>query len=78
MNASELRAIRYELRLTQAQLAVALDVSRDLVSMMELGKHPIRRVTEFAVLYLRDQPALRRLAAQPLRLGSKTAMVQVV
>ena len=46
MTASELRAIRRALRLTQEQFAERLGRSTDSVKSMELGRRPITASTE--------------------------------
>jgi DNA-binding XRE family transcriptional regulator len=52
MKGKELRGIRGSLKMTQRQLAEALDVAKDTVARMERDEMPIQRVTEFAVRYL--------------------------
>jgi transcriptional regulator with XRE-family HTH domain len=52
MKGKELRKIRGSLKMTQRQLAEALDVAKDTVARMERDEMPIQRVTEFAVRYL--------------------------
>jgi transcriptional regulator with XRE-family HTH domain len=52
MKGKELRKIRGSLKMTQRQLAEALDVAKDTVARMERDEMPIQQVTEFAVRYL--------------------------
>ncbi|MBS0524139.1 MAG: helix-turn-helix transcriptional regulator [Proteobacteria bacterium] len=56
--ASEFRRRREQLRLTVRQLALALDVSPGLISMMQNGKRPIRRVYWLALAQLELLAAL--------------------
>jgi transcriptional regulator with XRE-family HTH domain len=41
MTGDELKKFRKQLELTQTQLAVALDRTRDMIAKYESGKHPI-------------------------------------
>ena len=52
MNGQELRAARVVLRMTQKELAEALDLAKNHVALMERDEATIRRVTEFAVKHL--------------------------
>jgi DNA-binding XRE family transcriptional regulator len=52
MTGKELRQARLALRMTQKELAEALDLAKNHVAMQERGELPIRRVTELAVKYL--------------------------
>ena len=58
MQASELKAIRKELGLTQDALADALGLSRVMIGLMERGEAAIERRTELAVHYLAEHPEL--------------------
>lgn len=52
MQADDLKALRRNLGMTQAELAAELGLSMNFVSMMERGEKPIERRTELAVRYL--------------------------
>jgi len=44
--------LRERLKMTQGELAGALDMQRNSITRMEIGLRPITRVTEFAVQHL--------------------------
>ncbi len=53
MKGEELRRLRERrLKMTQGELAGALDMQRNSITRMEIGLRPITRVTEFAVRHL--------------------------
>lgn len=52
MTAEKFKAIRKQLGLTQRDLASNIEMSREMISLMEMGKEPIRKRTEFSMLYL--------------------------
>ena len=52
MQGTELRDIRKQMEMTQAELAEALDLSQPFIGMMERGEKPIEKRTELAVRYL--------------------------
>ena len=52
MNAERFKAIRKQLGLTQRKLASSIEMSREMISLMEMGKEPIRKRTELSMLYL--------------------------
>ncbi len=52
MKGGELRRLRERLKMTQGELAGALDMQRNSITRMEIGLRPITRVTEFAVRHL--------------------------
>ena len=52
MKGEELRRLRERLKMTQGELAGALDMQRNSITRMEIGLRPITRVTEFAVQHL--------------------------
>jgi transcriptional regulator with XRE-family HTH domain len=53
---TDMRAIRQELKLTQAELAERLGVHQATVSRFETGELPLDRRTELALLSLRSDP----------------------
>ncbi len=59
----QLRLTREKLKLTRAELAEALGMTRNAVLKMERGERPITRVTELAIQHLscRVQQNLRTL-----------------
>ncbi|HUC70351.1 MAG TPA: helix-turn-helix transcriptional regulator [Stellaceae bacterium] len=56
MRPDELRSLRKRLGLTQAQLAEALDMSRDQIVRFEGGRSPIPRVVALAAASLAASP----------------------
>ncbi len=52
MTKQEFRAIRKELKLTQAEFGEALGLSHEMISMVERGVRNIRRPTELAIVGL--------------------------
>ncbi len=60
MKGEELRRLRARLKMTQRELAGALDMQRNSITRMELGLRPITRVTEFAVRHLLAMKSKKR------------------
>lgn len=56
MQADDLKRIRKELALTQAELGAALDLTDRAVRLMERGTQPIDRRTALAIRYLIEHP----------------------
>ena len=52
MTAEKFKAIRKQLGLTQRDLAYDLEMSREMISLIERGIEPVRKRTEFSMLYL--------------------------
>jgi DNA-binding transcriptional regulator YiaG len=52
MQGSDLKAIRQQLGMSQAEFAEALDMTGTFIGLMERGERPIERRTEMAALYL--------------------------
>ena len=57
MTGPELKALRKRMSITQAELAEQLDVRLNTVSRWELGRRPIDRRTELAILSLANAPS---------------------
>ena len=52
MTAERFKAIRIRLGLTQRELASDLEMSREMISLIERGFQPVRKRTELSMLYL--------------------------
>jgi DNA-binding XRE family transcriptional regulator len=52
MNGKELKRLRMALKMTQRELAEALDLNKNTVARAERDEIPIPRVTELAIKYL--------------------------
>jgi DNA-binding XRE family transcriptional regulator len=52
MTGKELRRMRKRLEMTQAELAQALGLQRNSITLMEAGERPVVKTTELAVRFL--------------------------
>jgi DNA-binding XRE family transcriptional regulator len=52
MTGKELRRMRKRLEMTQAELAQALGLQRNSITLMEAGERPVVKATELAVRFL--------------------------
>jgi DNA-binding XRE family transcriptional regulator len=52
MTGKELRRMRERLEMTQAELAQALGLQRNSITLMEVGERPVVKTTELAVRFL--------------------------
>jgi DNA-binding XRE family transcriptional regulator len=52
MTGKELRQMRKHLEMTQADLARALGLQRNSITLMEAGERPVVKTTELAVRFL--------------------------
>jgi DNA-binding XRE family transcriptional regulator len=52
MTGKELRRMRKRLEMTQAELARALGLQRNSITLMEAGDRPVVKTTELAVRFL--------------------------
>lgn len=57
MNADELKALRLQLKLTQAELAGKLYISRDAVAKLESGKNNMSKPVEALAIQLHNSLA---------------------
>lgn len=62
MQGDELKALRKQAGLTQAELAQALGLTQTFIGLMERGEKAIERRTELAVRYLVEHPEAVRPA----------------
>ena len=52
MTGKDVKLTRQKLRLTQAALAKQLDISREMICLMEKGANSVQRRTELSLRYL--------------------------
>ena len=62
MQPNELREIRREAGMSQAELAEAIGMSRVTIGLMERGEAPIEKRTELAVRYVVYAASIKRNA----------------
>ena len=63
MRARELKAARARLKMSQRELAEALDLQRETVARYEISKLPVPKVVALAVAHLETQARVPRKSA---------------